>query len=674
MRGFLHLVRRDLVQRTPLFLASLAMGLLILALPYFPNMRATPTELRGAAGLAIAFSWCTILAILLGGSIFTRDLAEGRLAFDFRLPVLPGTIWAARFLAANFTLVFAAVLVFGPPALAGADGLGVLLDNPLSHSRGGGLLAVSLLVLVVLVVSNPVALGSRTRQGWLAVDLIAFTTLIAAAFWSVQLLCSWGAVATLRTTGALLAGAVAIAGAVTSARQVRLGRTEIDKAQKALSLGLLFSSFAIAGSLLVFANWLTHPPIEALPADNSTALGLGSDWVVVGGYAPRAPDILSRFLLQPSTGRSLGLGPMAIGPPSDYFSNAGAIRNSVVRSLDGSTIVLWERDPALPATRRLHVLNPRADALIPIATSITAGPSAERWALAPSGKSIAILERTGSPQDPKRIVVSAIPSGAIETSILLTACQAPGDLLYASSHELFVQCDAWPGRARTEAERTWMQAANGENVGRILRINLDAKTLASDELVIAGKPIADLRNLMRGPSGWFLLEKDPASPQGRTLRVVDLESGRSVMTLTPPKEIEPSALARSGQLLRDGRLAVAWNDPGGSKLLIFDGNGNLKRTVPIAEKVPSWILAEGSDSHLLIASRLPGYDQGWDVRRNLSIVGIDTGIVSRLPSFFYGSEENNRSVSRTVLFASHSTSQWFNPASNTLQPLLNGSR
>ena len=135
MRGFLLLFLRDLTQRWMLFVASLAMGLFIAAIPILKGSRLSPAELRGAAGLTAALIWCAVLAILLGGSIFTRDLTENRLAFDFRLPVRPGAIWAARLLAAIVTITLAAALVLAPSALVGMDftgaaaGLDVLLGN-----------------------------------------------------------------------------------------------------------------------------------------------------------------------------------------------------------------------------------------------------------------------------------------------------------------------------------------------------------------------------------------------------------------------------------------------------------------------------------------------------------------------------------------------------------------
>ena len=57
MRGFLLLFRRDLAERRPLFIASLAMGLFIAAMPLLKGSRLAPAELRGAAGLTAALCW-----------------------------------------------------------------------------------------------------------------------------------------------------------------------------------------------------------------------------------------------------------------------------------------------------------------------------------------------------------------------------------------------------------------------------------------------------------------------------------------------------------------------------------------------------------------------------------------------------------------------------------------
>ncbi|MEO7974080.1 MAG: hypothetical protein ABIU84_10895, partial [Thermoanaerobaculia bacterium] len=215
MRGFALLFRRDLLQRAPLFIASLAMGLFCAAIPLLPNTHAPSAELRGAAALTAALAWAAVLALLLGGSIFTRDLTENRLAFDFRLPVRPSAIWAARLLAAIATIALAAALVLAPSAFAGMDlaGAAAGFDVLLGVGEGGhglpsktGVTFAPLAILALLLLANPVALAARARQAWAGVDMISFALIGVAGYWSWQSLRPWEAHSAIWWTTTVLVG------------------------------------------------------------------------------------------------------------------------------------------------------------------------------------------------------------------------------------------------------------------------------------------------------------------------------------------------------------------------------------------------------------------------------------------------------------------------------------
>lgn len=451
MRGFALLCRRDLVQRIPLFIASFAMGLFILGVPFLPGSRLSPAELRGAAGLVAALTWSAVLALLLGGSIFTRDLTENRLAFDFRLPVRPIAIWAARLFAACATIALAAGLVLAPSALAGMDlagaaaGLEVLIGV---DPRGVGAPSRSALafapiaVLALLLLANPAALAARARQSWAGVDVVSVGVISVAATWSWQLLGLWEASYALWRTGALLVTLTLLGAVVASCLQVHRGRTETDRAQKSLSIALIVSALATASAVLAYANWYVRPQVSALVGNYAYAASLGPNWVSLMGGTTRDKDFWARFLLHPSSGKSIRLG------PTEQYMDSGEVKGA----RDGSRAAWLEWDGSRAhSSLRLQVLDLASPQATPSETGITWRPPVREWALSPRGDAVASLQDSGGENSPRRLVVENVDSAAIESSVLLPGCEHDGPLLFLNRTELLAACgeiynDVYPER------------------------------------------------------------------------------------------------------------------------------------------------------------------------------------------------------------------------------------
>ncbi len=433
MRSFAYLFRREISQRTFLFVASLTMGLFVFGLPYLPGSHAAPAELRGAGGVVTALSWCAFLAILLGGSIFTRDLTENRLAFDFRLPVRPGAIWASRLLAAIVTLALAGALLVAPSAVAGMDltGAAAGFEELLGHGEQGAVAFTPIAILALLLLANPIALASRTRSAWAAVDMFSVAIVCVAAYSSWQLLGLWEARSAQWRTTWLLATIALLGAAIASMRQVTLGRTEADHAQKSLSLTLFISSLTIASAVLAYANWYVRPQISALVGNYVYAASLGPDWVSLMGGTTRDKDFWARFLLHPSSGKTILLG------PSEPLMDAGEAKGS----RDGSRAAWLEWDGSrIHSSLRLYVLALTSQQATPTRTDITWKSPLPAWALSPRGDAVASLQHSGGENSPRRLVVENVDSAAIESSLLLPGCEHDGPLLFLNRTEVLAAC------------------------------------------------------------------------------------------------------------------------------------------------------------------------------------------------------------------------------------------
>ncbi len=528
MRGFLLLFRRDLQQRWMLFVASLAMGIFIAAIPLLKGSRLSPAELRGAAGLTAALIWCAVLAILLGGSIFTRDLTENRLAFDFRLPVRPSAIWAARLLAAIVTIAFAAGLLLAPPAAAGMDWTGAAagLDTLLGLEPAGvGAPARSYLALVpvaalaTLLLANPAALAARARQSWAGVDLFSVGMVSFAAISGWQLLELWDARMAQWRMSVLVVTLTILGAIVASFVQISRGRTEPDRAQQSLSLTLFAAALATGSAALVYANWYVRPPLSSLAANRVFVESLGPNWVSLLGGTTRDPDFPARFLMHPASGRALHLGPV------DPHMDSGNVQGS----RDGSRAAWLEWDSSrTPPRLRLKVLELSSQQSYPTTTGITFEPPARSWAISPRGDAVASLQQSGAGMAPRRLVVERIDSATIEFSALLPDCKSDGPLLFLNRNQLLAAC--------------------GENSGGyypdqtqgVFHIDLPSRVVRSYETSFQSARPWVWRFDHRTPRPWDFAERDSAFEGPQAIDAVSRDSSRRWQWFDPEsKTLKP---------------------------------------------------------------------------------------------------------------------------------------
>lgn len=302
MRKTLAVAARELQERWLLLAAGLALGFVPLVLPAF----GVGKEAAGPIGLMVAVLLGGMAALLAGWSMLARDADDGRLGFLFAKPVSWPAIWAGKWIAAGL--------------LAGASGLLAAIpwmavyppETKTSWWRAmadpeGWTYAISLVVLIVGF-ANFAATAFRARSKWLAVDL----TLLLAALWAVRLfvapLAMFGALNVLDLPGgwgfALLPAPVVVALLAASAGQLALGRTDIVRAHRALSIvfwALVFSLLVAAAGRFAWVERagpsdLRQAPYEVRPAPDGR-------WAYVVGNTSRAPGDAPRLLVDSASGR-----------------------------------------------------------------------------------------------------------------------------------------------------------------------------------------------------------------------------------------------------------------------------------------------------------------------------------------------------------------------------------
>ena len=303
MSRLLAVAARELRERWLLFPGAFVAGFLTLVMPAFGVSRElVPTMgVTGAALLGVA------AAVVIGSSMLARDAADGRLGFLFSRPLPWGTIWGGKWLAA-IALATASALLYSIPWMAtyplsslggrhGDSWLMMMLEGP-----GAGL---AFMVIVLSVgLANFGATLFRSRSAWLALDLALFLAATWLTWRYVSPLWFYGILGRGEWTIALVLLPLALGLLVGSAVQVAVGRTDLHRAHRALSMAF----WAVIGCSLAVAagHWQqvrsTGPDAVSVHAVRRDAAGR---WIYVEGTSQHGGWYPHGFLIDTTTGRYL---------------------------------------------------------------------------------------------------------------------------------------------------------------------------------------------------------------------------------------------------------------------------------------------------------------------------------------------------------------------------------
>jgi hypothetical protein len=297
MSKLLAVAARELRERWLLFPAGFVLGFVPLVLPAFGVRR----DDSGFVGVFGALCLGAAAAVVIGSSMLARDAANGRLGFLFSRPVSWPAIWGGKWLAAVVLVVSSGLLAAVPwmavysPQPHGGSWLRAMLDGP-------GAAFCLMLILLVVGIANFSATAFRSRSPWLVLDF----ALLLASLWAVR---HW--VAPLWLYGILgrslwanvLAPVPLVLGLlVGSAAQVAVGRTDLRRAHRAMSLGF----WAVAALALASAGGYWQWVRSAGPAEvdvHAVTRDSGGRWIYVEGTASRSGWYPHGFLIDTTSGR-----------------------------------------------------------------------------------------------------------------------------------------------------------------------------------------------------------------------------------------------------------------------------------------------------------------------------------------------------------------------------------
>lgn len=627
MNAFLVLCRREIQDRRMYLLAGVASGVVALLIPLVPGVsRWKTSDIQLLAAAALAVLLVAAGAILVGGSLFTRDLAERRTGFWLARPVGETAVWAGK-LAGGFL----AVLGTGFAALVPA----LLLNLPtiplpwlppdepfksifvLSFLAFGALLILGVLLPFLLV--NAATLMARSRSSWAVLD--GAGVLLSALFlWlaSRPLESSWFGRAVLLKVFLQCAALVLLAALLfASWRQVAGGRADIVAAHRASSLALWGVTLPVFAASIGIARWFVNPAPEDLRELSVVPAGATGRCVSVSGPARARLTMQAAFLLDTGSGKAIRIPDAAwssnpaVSGDGRYVAWLRTDRNSDGAYVSPQTFISWLRtdgnSDGVPERATLFVAD--LDAASPLAneTKISV-PPARSLALSPAGDRVAFISGN---------LVSVVE---IATARELVAARLDG--LESRTDWLVDASFVSPEVVRIHAR---LNKPTKSTAFRIYRLDVGSRRVERTGEVtgLTGLPWVHV-----DPAGTSLLLEERTSTGSPVTRVTLRDGWTGAERRVLASETGGDKISTRAAFLPDGRPIIAVARPDRTVLRIFTPSGDLEREVALSGARNAWIAgALASGDVVLSTMEKKGDKRTWKT----FVVNPGTGAVRALP-------------------------------------------
>ncbi|MHB9000023.1 MAG: hypothetical protein ACYC9N_10990 [Thermoanaerobaculia bacterium] len=570
MNGFAIVFRREFVERRNVIFTAIAASLIPVLIPLLPTV---PADSRGELRLLlagyVAATFAAAVAVAAGASLFSRDLADGRMSFLFSRPIGHLAIWSGK-LAAGVTLSLATLALIAVPGLvmqpAQQVGWGI-------EASGWFLGFIFGTALLILLASNAVALVARSRRLIVVADFALLVIAVVVAWWIVSKVARLTPSLTpLLLTPPILAAILLLALLIASYVQTSTGRTDIGRTHRAFSFS--FWPLVYAGLFLfaAYIAWIPRVDPDDIEAVHSVVDSGGSWMILEGEAAGRPSDFYEASLLVDTS-------------DSDRFLRATPPwSGGVAFSRDGRRAAWFERDPdmtwAAPGARR----RPERDL---------------RLLLADLGDEPAVRETGFRAKDVMRIVLSddgrrlAIWDGEQLSAIDLETLRSLGSVKVSAPERSIRMFFAGQDEIRVAGIES-----STDNPDRptalVWQAELQTWDIAERRLT-RHATLADCRRVVADRTGDNLL-----TAGDRGISLYDGRTGRFRAQLLAIKD--PASESASGSFLGDGRIAVAHSTAVDGTLAIFAAEGTKLQSIPLEGNRSFGVAEQLSSNEILVRS------------------------------------------------------------------------
>jgi hypothetical protein len=532
--ALLLVAAREVKQRWKLLPMALAFGFVTLAIIPLTGLPRSESALPAIVG-AVLLGLST--ALLLGATVIAGELGSHRLGFYFTRPLAWWDIWAGKLLS-SLVLAAAAAVLMALPALV------VYRTNPLARAEAWTTPFLLAVLVFVFGAAHAAAVAWRSRSSLLLADLALF--MACAVVLRVVWLRLGGGNLVLGPAQVPLSLIVLVTAAgaalflIAGAFQVSLGRTDLQRGHRVLSVAFWTPVLAILAGIALLARWVLNPTLDDLVRAEIVYAAPAGDWVGVAGPAHGRGPYMPTFLVDTAAGRvvTVGLSPLAAFAADGTRAAWLETTNSFFDNPEVRLVAADLTSPQPRATSAPTPIEPRAAWFTPLVFS----PGKDRvLVLTPASVSVYALatgERVASVRPPAGIDFESAAFDSAQT-IRAVGIRPGGDILAPRSLEL---------------------------------LTID---LAGPTLQVTGRIEAPGARWARtDPSGRRLLLR---REKARSVGVFDARSGARVADIAAA----PDAYSFDAGLLGDGRLALAEALPSGARVRFFDPEGREAVAVPL---------------------------------------------------------------------------------------------
>lgn len=298
MSAAIALFTRELRDKSRFFISCAVLACVPFLAALLPAARAHQDDVVAMVGGFLALCVGSAVAVVSGGSVILRDLAERRMSFWFARPISPAALWIGKASAGLATCLLSFGIIVMPAMLSG----GTAWKNYWLGETS--VLAVSALgISVLFLVSHACATMLRSKSLLLALDFFLLIVSIGALLLLVWPVALGGAVVVTKWLAISIAVAVLVLLAVAPVWQLEHGRADIRRSHAAFSRFFWPGIGAIVFVTGGYVAWL----ISATPEDFHGTLMVeqparGSR-VLLSGTTRGRGDYTATFVADRGTGR-----------------------------------------------------------------------------------------------------------------------------------------------------------------------------------------------------------------------------------------------------------------------------------------------------------------------------------------------------------------------------------
>jgi len=306
MTHALAIARRDLAERTSVFIAAAVLAVLPFVLTLVPGISSfSRVDVITTMGTLLAVGFTLGLALVLGVTMIGRDLTEKRMSFYFSKPLSAPAIWFGKLAAAVLSLAICFTILFVPSYLAGSTSWQKSwnVDLPIAFT------VVTLAALALLLFGHLFGTMFRSKSPLVALDVVLMVVTGLALVGIIRPLLEGFAMELAGRVTLALGVMVLLILLASGAWQLSKGRADRKQNHVALSR-FVWSSMAIVLALGgAFTAWV----VSASPADLQKPEVSQPDqgtWSFIYGKAKHRMDYNALFAYDLATGDSIRIDGM----------------------------------------------------------------------------------------------------------------------------------------------------------------------------------------------------------------------------------------------------------------------------------------------------------------------------------------------------------------------------